>query len=157
MEPDTRVYAFSEAVRRILAHARGEATTSGSSTVEPIHILRALITELPKSVVVEILRQGATYEMLSSLVAAGGVIDELDTSERPYGECSKQALAGAMVEAARQGQSRTIGPMHLIVGLLRPVDPLSLAPVQLDDVEMAFREFVSITDVVALLGGEADR
>ena len=114
---------YSEKSRRVIFFARHEASECGSQKIETQHILLGL------------LREGwdALAPFLNKPDAAGAVRDEIKArfpgqeavearahlpQDLPLSHESKRVLAYAAEEAERMG-SRSIEPLHLLLGLLR--------------------------------------
>ena len=101
---------FTDKARRVVLRARREAARSGSDTIEPHHLLLALIREDPV----------LARRVLKSHEALQAIRTRFESADLEFSlaDPSKQALAQA-AEEAEQMKHRTIGTEHLLLGLLR--------------------------------------
>ena len=111
---------FTETARRIIRTAHEEAHRRHHRSVDPEHLLFAMLQQ----------RDGIALAVLDRLgVQRGAVTDDLEgvlsslgaaaepVNEIPFGMPTKRALERA-IEQARRLESRWVGTEHLLLGLL---------------------------------------
>src|SRR5258708_4973014 len=111
---------FTQRARRVLFHARSEASQLGSSGIEPVHMLLGVLDE----------RNGLGSRILARTGEAlddfrSDIVGRLTGRERvpesheiPFSASCKRALQYAAEEADRLSHDH-IGTEHLLLGLLR--------------------------------------
>jgi hypothetical protein len=110
---------YSESARRMLFFARHEVSQLGATSIEPEHILLAILSGEAR--VAQILAAfHASPESLCREVESRCVLREkISTSvEIPFGAATEDVLRFAAEEADRL-QQNVVGPEHLLLGLLR--------------------------------------
>ena len=110
---------YSPKARRVLFHARYEASIFGSPYIEAEHLLLAFLVE-NKALMGRILRAEASKESFRKQIEAQVVRHEpIPTSvDLPLSDELKRVMAYAAEEADRL-RHKQVGPEHLLLGLLR--------------------------------------
>ena len=119
---------YSEPARRTLFFARYELTALGGGSIEPLHVLLALLREQGR-VVGQVLAQWNVQlpELRRQLRDRAERGPKIPTSvEVPFADSTKRALNFAAEEADRLLYS-TIEPEHLLLAILRGDDPIAAA------------------------------
>jgi ATP-dependent Clp protease ATP-binding subunit ClpA len=117
---------YTDAARRSLFYARSEASQAGSTFIEPVHLVLALVQEVGQ-LISRLLPTVTASEAFSrdireTLPAAKRTVSL--NSEIPLSPALKRALSYAAEDAEDLGH-RHIGPEHLLLGVLRaPSTPL---------------------------------
>ena len=111
---------YNERARRILFFARYEASQLGNLSIAPEHVLLGILRESTGLTARILTAAGTSPESLrAELLAGWRPAEKVSTSvEIPFAEATKRILWVAAAEADALGD-QTIGPEHLLLGLLR--------------------------------------
>src|ERR1035437_6351415 len=109
---------FTKGSRQAVFYARDEAVKEGAARIEPLHLLRGL--ELEDRVTTDrFVAEHLELERLRQTEPAPG--PPADPKNMELSKESKRALAWAAESSDKEG-SRSIGPLHLLAGLLRGIE-----------------------------------
>jgi hypothetical protein len=146
---------YSEAARRSIFFARGEAGRAGSAFIDAEHLLLGLLQADP-----DLLAGNASPDDLEALCAelAPPVGQALpDSQDLPISHELKRVLAYGAEEAEKLKQ-RTIGTRHLVLGLLRESESRAARILQEWGLELeAFRHDLAHNAVAQDAGTGAER
>ena len=111
-------YNFTDAVRKVLARAREEAVRLRHDYVGTEHLLLGLVADGATASNLRTLRASpeAVRELVGAAVREGRSI--VSPRELPYTSRAKKVLEFALA-AARDAGDKSVGPEHLLVGVMR--------------------------------------
>ena len=109
---------YAEGSRRVIFYARDAAFERGSATIEPYHLLLGAEREDKQTAERFIAAHPAMETVRESDPERGPAVD---LTKIKFSQKSKRALAWAAESSDKEG-SRSIGPLHLLAGLLRGIE-----------------------------------
>ena len=116
-------FTFTDAVRQVLQLARIAARRYESASVEPEHLILALLTPTAGERLADVVRRRSDVDALRRALVPSGeplpdVVEGL-VPDLPYSSAAKRMLEGGMLEARRIGgrqSNQRIIPLHLLAG-----------------------------------------
>jgi len=110
---------FSESARRVLFHARYEASRLGSSSIRSEHLLLGILCESGEIIQELLSRCRVSPKTLQEEVEAMSARDDAGGPEEIYLAGEVKRTLALSVEEAKKLFHNYIGPEHLLLGLLR--------------------------------------
>jgi ATP-dependent Clp protease ATP-binding subunit ClpA len=116
-------FTFTEAVRQVLQLARIAARRYGAASVEPEHLVLALLTPTAGERLADVVRRRSDVDrirraLIPRVEPLPDVVEGL-VPDLPYSVEAKRMLEGALVECRRIGgrqSNQRITPLHLLAG-----------------------------------------
>jgi ATP-dependent Clp protease ATP-binding subunit ClpA len=120
--PDLESFVFTESARQVLKVARVTASEYGAKSIQPEHIMLALLTPAGGEPLAEFIRRTINPDGLRQALVKGAERRSADgaTPDLPYSSESSQIIEGAMAgtkEGFGPGPTYTVTPLHILAGV----------------------------------------